>query len=384
MSNAQRGDFSFPRCGSFVAKAPPRGGRNQRAQRTTSIGILLGLGVFLGGVGLGARIAPAQTQLPRMEADYKRVCAQATAEPLAPPKFEHPQPETWLQHCHAKVLYYGFDPPPDPAAALQCAWYERAHPQPQSGNPFYGPGVLTMLYANGKGVPRDYNLAIRFVCENRWLSINEIEAMTGDLEDRRDAHATASDFDICKDGFSGLMMGACEGVRQGFADARRGKELADITATWSPAMKDAFQALQAAEDAFEDARTGHEVDLSGTGRAAFALEEQGRLRDQFLINLRRFATGQARGASADERAALDRELDALYQRIEQAPAILWQFSGTIKPQGIRDSEQAWLKLRAAWIQFGQVAYPSLGADAVDAQITRPRLRQLRSLLSCLQ
>jgi hypothetical protein len=348
-------------------------------------GIFLGLGVFLGGVGLWAQIAPAQTQLPRMEENYKQACAQATAQPLAPPKFEHPEPEAWLQHCHAAVLYYGFDRPPDPAAALQCAWYERAHPKPTSGNPFYGPGVLTMLYANGKGVSRDYNLAIRFVCENQWLSVNERKFMTGDLEDRRDAHATASDFDICKDGTSGLMMGACEGVTQHFADAKRQKELADITATWSPAVKDAFQALQEAEKAFEDARTRHEVDLSGTGRAAFALEERGRLRDQFLINLRRFATGHVPAASADERAALERHMNAVYEWIEQAPADLWSpIGGTVQPQGIRDTQQAWLKLRATWVEFGQVAYPGLGADLISAQITRLRLQQLRSLLSYLR
>lgn len=345
--------------------------------------IFLGLGVFLGSLIVGARTAPTQPQLPRMEKDYENICARATAQPLPPPKFEHPEPDTWLEHCDAEALYYGFDRPADPAAALQCAWYERAHPQPTRGDPFYGPGILMMLYANGKGVPRDYNLAIRFVCENRWLSENEMEFMTGDLEDRRDAHSTASDFDICKDGTSGLMMGACEAVTQEFADAKRRQQMDAITAAWSPAAKQSFPALQAAEKAFEDARTGNEVDLSGTGRAAFALEEQGRLRDQFLINLGRYAQGDVPAASADNLAALDRELNAVYQRLQQAPATAWQYS-TVKPKGILETERAWLKLRAAWVQFGQVAYPRLGSDSISAQITRLRLHQLRSLLSYLR
>ena len=44
-------------------------------------------------------------------------------------------------------------------------WFQLAHPQETVGNMFYGPGVLTMLYANGLGVSRDYGLAIRFACE---------------------------------------------------------------------------------------------------------------------------------------------------------------------------------------------------------------------------
>ncbi|MDQ2842835.1 MAG: hypothetical protein M3Y72_17710 [Acidobacteriota bacterium] len=76
--------------------------------------------------------------------------------------------ESALSACNSEALYYGFDKPPNFAAALQCAYYERAHPRPSEGNPFYGPGVLSMIYANGKGAERDYRLAIRFSCENPW------------------------------------------------------------------------------------------------------------------------------------------------------------------------------------------------------------------------
>lgn len=324
-------------------------------------------------------LASAQTSRAPREKKWKQICSQVTAQPLPERSSARLESESWLSHCNAEELYYGFDRPADPVAALQCAYYERAHPQPERGDPFYGPGVLAMLYANGKGVPRDYDLAIRFACENSWAAEVEMELRVGHLEFLRDTHATTSDFDLCDDGTSGLTEGACESVVQGFADAKRQKELNAIGASWPSQVKQAFKALQEAENAFEDARTGNEVDLSGTGRAAFELEERGRLRDQFLINLRRFAKGDLPEASSVAGRAVDGKLDDVYQQIQQSPASDWRW-GTIKPSGIRETERAWLKLCDAWVEFGRVAYPSLSADRIRTQLNRLRLHQLQSLI----
>lgn len=124
--------------------------------------------IFLFVYGGFALLPSAQIQLPPAEKNWKQVCQRAVAVALSPHTFAHPRSENWLRHCDSEALYYGFAAPPDFPAALQCAYYERAHPKPSMGDPFYGPGVLMMLYANGKGVPRDYDLAIRFACENTW------------------------------------------------------------------------------------------------------------------------------------------------------------------------------------------------------------------------
>ena len=95
--------------------------------------------------------------------------------------------------------------------------------------------------------------------------------------------------------------------------------------------------MAAAEEAFVDARSGNEVDMSGTGREAFSLEEQGRLRDQLLINLRRFASGDVPPASFSDRERVDRALNDAYQRIEQSSDTHWR-GGTANPSGIRDTQ----------------------------------------------
>jgi hypothetical protein len=112
-----------------------------------------------------------------------------------------------------------------------------------------------------------------------------------------------------------------------------------------------------------------EVDLSGTGRAAFELEEQGRLRDQFLINLRRFGSGDIPQA-----APLDRQLDNVYRN-----AIGLTASRTIASDGIQKTEAAWTALRDQWVDFARVAYPGLSPERIQAQRNRLRIHQLESL-----
>lgn len=96
-----------------------------------------------------AAVTSAQTTAQRPEKNWSQVCARSTAAPLTP-SFAHVEAESNLPHCDSTALYYGFDHPADWAAALQCAYWQRAHPRPSEGHPFYGPGVLTTLYANGR------------------------------------------------------------------------------------------------------------------------------------------------------------------------------------------------------------------------------------------
>lgn len=317
-------------------------------------------------------------QLPPAENNWKQVCDRALAVPFSVPKFAHARSEKWLGQCDSEALYYGFTAPPEFFDALQCAFYERAHPEPSIGDPFYGPGVLMMLYANGEGVPRDYNLAIRFACENTWAADAEMEYRIGHLEHLRDTHAVTIHFDLCDDGTSGLTEGACASVQENFDDAKRTKQLRDISADWTANVNAAFTTLEKAENAFVKARVENEVDLSGTGRDAFQLEEEGVLKDQFLINLNRFAKADVPAASTSDYRDIQQTLERVYGKIQSSAESAWQFT-TVKPAGVRTTERAWLALLEAWADFGRVAYPHLNTDRIRAQITRLRIHQLRSL-----
>jgi hypothetical protein len=322
-------------------------------------------------------VLPGQSTM-HQEKGWQQVCESSMATPVEQPAITGSLAVDKLARCDESDLYYGISGKPDYSAAMQCGWYERAHPKPNEADMFYGPGVLTMLYANGQAVPRNYNMAIRFACENEWSAGAEMELRIGHLEALRDGRVEPGRFDLCDDITSGLSMGFCTSIETGRADARREQEIAAVAGRLPESSKATFERLRAAEKAFEDARTRGEIDLSGTARGMFTLEEQKRLRDQFLINLQRFGAGDVPKTSAPDLAALDRVLNSMYHDIQQAPSSQWQY-GTVKPEGIRDTERNWVELSDAWVAFAHEAYPNLDGNAVRAQIIRLRLHQLRSL-----
>ena len=71
----------------------------------------------------------------------------------------------WLTNCNEADLYYGFSAhqQPDYAAARRCALYQFVHNDEDDLYDF-STQTLSMIYANGDGVPRNFDLAIRFVC----------------------------------------------------------------------------------------------------------------------------------------------------------------------------------------------------------------------------
>jgi len=323
-------------------------------------------------------VSPAQRPDYKADGDWEAVCEVAKAQPLETIQPSGPLSKEQLAKCDETALYYGFGGGPDYAAALQCGWFQRAHPQTTVGNMFYGPGVLTMLYANGKGVSQDYKLAIRFACENEWAADAEMDYRIGHLEHLRDAQSLGKAFDLCDDITSGLSDGFCTSISTRAADVVRSRKITELRDTLPGTAKRAFSLLQDAESGFEDARINHEIDLSGTSRAAFQLEDEAKLRDQFLINLQRFVKGDIPPASEANLHQLDKELNDAYQGIQNSPASKWEF-GTIKPEGIRETERKWVPLVDAWISFARTAYPNLSSASIRAQLIRLRLHQLRSL-----
>ncbi len=318
-----------------------------------------------------------QNSKPRTEKNWDQVCRKVQAESFTPVELPGPLAPDQLLKCDEQDLYYGFGKQPDYSAARQCGLYQRAHPQTAEGNMFYGPGVLTMLYANGKGIPQNYSLAIRFACEQAWASDAEMEYRLGHLEHLQATHAHNATFDLCDDTTSGLSQGACANIAVRNRDAARAPKIAAAVAGLSQHAQCLFPALQATEAAFEEARVQNEVDLSGTGRAAFELEEEARLRDQFLINLQKFGHSDIPAASETQLTDLNLKLNAVYETIERSPVSDWQ-DETVKPESIRKTEQAWVLLADTWISFARVAYPNLSATRIRAQLVRLRMHQLQS------
>src|SRR5205085_1236698 len=68
-----------------------------------------------------------------------------------------------LKSCLSESLYEGIGMKKDPVRARKCALLEMATHR-TTGPEFSGPHILMMIYANGEGVRRDYDIATHWAC----------------------------------------------------------------------------------------------------------------------------------------------------------------------------------------------------------------------------
>jgi len=155
--------------------------------------------------------------------------------------------------------------------------------------------------------------------------------------------------------------------------AKRDQRYAVRLATWTPAERAAFQRLRATADGFFRTRTGDEVDLSGTARAALQIEEGAKLETSFDALLARLERGEAPRASAEDFAAADRALNDAYGKVMKTEDPV---SGTVVKAGIRRAEKRWLKYRDGWVALAKIKFPGADPRGLKVWLTRERTEML--------
>lgn len=294
-----------------------------------------------------------------------------------------------LMSCNSEALYYGFAGKPDYVRARTCAYLERA-----AGNrfPIASSAVLSMIYANGLGVKRNPPLATKFACEAGGAPA-EINARIGDLEDLGTMPGQLRPrFDFCDDITSGYMEGICTGVAATYRDGRRDKAIAHVASSYTPPQRAALSALRGAAADYFNAHARNEVDLSGTGRGAFWIEDIQHSWNVFLRDLLVLEGDKLPTTDAKATQQADARLNAIFHRVLAEPSLRQQppprfpppgipvIGGTISRQGIRADQSLWLSYRDAWLHFAALRKPALPRSTVQVWITRQRIHNLRCLL----
>lgn len=348
--------------------------------------VALATQIAFGQAASGASTPPVNSAVNQFfeEPNWQAVCARVLAAPLPPAaaalaRSASGKPAPSLGQCDEQVLYYGFGKHPDYQAALQCAYWHRAYPDAPTNSSLEGSGTLTMLYANGDGVSRDYALAIRFACEVGGNGGSNEPERIGRLEALRDGKLPpGTRFDLCDEQMSGAMGAYCSDLAVRQADVGRARRIAAIKARLSPPAQAMLPALQAAEDTFEQARIkGEYPGGGGSGSAGFALDDRNKLREQFVINLEHFAVGKVPKASPAIRERAQRELDAAYAAALAVPRDPNAPFGDPTTAGLKATEAAWQELFERWMRFVPVAFPHLPQDAVATELLRLRIHQVR-------
>jgi uncharacterized protein YecT (DUF1311 family) len=307
----------------------------------------------------------------------KAICARVIN--VRPPRSDLPTPAqaASLKGCDAENLYYGETAPADPVKARLCAFAQAGGDgESESDELFSGRTVLMMLYANGMGVRRNLDLAIHYACNIEGAPM-EYDGRVTHLDALRSKGPEKEPFDFCNDITSGLAEGYCASRDQNLADPRRQRRIDALAQKAAPAAREAFAALRKAAYAFADARSGAEVDMSGTARAAMSIGAEEETRDQFVKVLDDFLAGRIPAGTPAQAKAADAALNAMWKRVG-AHGERVQEGGTVTLAEVRGSQRAWLKYRDAFAAFAKAE--GKPADGVVAALTAARSAQLKDLL----
>jgi uncharacterized protein YecT (DUF1311 family) len=319
---------------------------------------------------------PLAAQLADSDAQTKSACESYLKTPLPPEASLVATPKKWPE-CNSYKLYSGIGTKVDFQAARKCAWSERLaqqaglEPRFTAASVFGGSAMLAVIYANGNAVPQDIPLAKRLVCEASGAPA-EIHIRLEHLDEIKSKSASSQPFKFCDDITSGFMEGFCAAYQSELADGKRTETLQALAMRLSQGQREAFDQLTKSEQAYALAHAKGEIDLSGTARAMYQIDAEDTLRDDFIAALQSFEAGRFPKGSVPSYRDADTKLNVVYrQSIANAEEHKNEY-GAIQPEGIRDTERAWLKYRDAWVTFAKLRYPSVGPEAWLILLTKDR------------
>ncbi len=320
------------------------------------------------------------------EDQIKAKCDKYLQTPLPSEASLVAAPKTWPE-CNSYKLYSGIGTKVDYAAARKCAWSERLAIQTNANIDRYsvasylgGSAMLTVLYANGEGVPQSIPLAGRFACEAEiGHGLKDIEALPskpGQSEKK---------FKFCDEAYSTPEMNLCSVFYTEVAKQKRTDAIRDLSSHWPKAHQDAFNSLEQAMETFAQTHGQGETDMGGTIRIMRAIGVMERIRDKFLAALQGFESGHLPHGTANDFAKINPEMNVLYRKAVAAAEAQKKsdqpiLGADIEPEGIQKAQSAWLKYRDAWVSFAKLHYPSTDSNSWLTLLTINRAASLRMTL----
>ena len=323
------------------------------------------LAVFL---SLASTTAVCQTEIS--DPGAKQICASVQDVEL--PVADRPTPgeEGALAGCSSVDAYFGFAGPVDPVKARKCAYAEidrGAKP------PLGGKTILMMVYANARGVPRNFDVALKLACTIGGAP-GDAAGRVHQLDHLKKANWTGDNFSICAHSSGHELYEQCAILQERFDKIERDQKLNELTSAWSVRDKKAFHSFMAEAENFFRVQASNGVNLEGT----FEVSEEVFLRNGLLSALEQFERGELPRHSAEEFHRAEAEENAAYQRTQTGAVAQW---GTVTRESVRKSEEQWHRYRTAWIVFGKQKYPSVSVQSWKTWLALERTIMLNRFLN---
>jgi len=297
-----------------------------------------------------------------------QICA--SVKDVEPPAADRPTAaeEKALASCASVDAYFGFDGPVDPAKARKCAYAEidRA-----ASAPLAGKAILMMVYANGKGVPRNFDVALKLAC-TIGDAPGDAAGRVHQLDRLKKSNWTGNNFSVCDHSSGPALYEQCAILQERFDKRERDNQFSELSSSWSPPQQKAFHAFMAEAGRFYRVQASNGVNLEGT----FEVQEETFLLNGLLTSLQQFERGELPRYSADEFRKAEAEESAAYTRTQTGKDTHW---GTVTRQGVSRSEEEWRRYRDAWIAFGKKRYPGVTEQSWKAWLALERTVMLNRL-----
>ena len=207
---------------------------------------------------------------------------------------------------------------------------------------------LAILFANGWGVPRDFDTATWFLCRaGDEMAPFELAGMLEQLAAMRTTKPPA-DLDYCAAVTSGTGMLFCAKLDYDQAAADWERRLTTLSASLGGEARTALAAWRTAAQAFseEEGAWAASDSWGGSIYSGEALGAQQEIFTKLLATLERSLAHRVAPASAADLARVDRTLNEAYKKVMAAidPASEPEAG---RPQ-LREAQRAWIALRDRW------------------------------------
>lgn len=268
-----------------------------------------------------------------------------------------------LKHCDSDELYFGFKNPPDYVKARNCAIV----------NHYYD--VLTMIYANGKGVKANLDLAIHFACLFGGAGA-EIEGRIKHLTKLK-SDKNPKNFNICDDITSGDIINICTSYEQRASVEKQKKHLDLLNLSLTLEERTELKKCLSISSLYFDTRTANEMDRFGTGAQAFIMSEEMNLNSRMIQLLDKIIHCKLKSQTPEQFKKADNILNALYKKTQKKPDEEFY---SITRDGIKKTERTWIRYKDAWVSFGLNECPKISKTSWETLITNDRIKQLEDFV----
>jgi len=298
-----------------------------------------------------------------------KMCASVKDVELPAADRPTPAEEKALAKCVSVDLYYGFGQPADPVKARKCAYAEMDR---DAKAPIGGKAILMMIYANGNGATRNFDVATKLAC-SLGGGPGDDAGRVYQLDRLKKQNWAGNSFSVCDHSSARELYEQCAILSERFDKVERDQKFNDLIAAWKPAEKKAFHTFMEEANRFYEVQAKNGVNLEGT----FEIQEEIFFKNNLLSSLQAFERGELPNYTAEEFQKAEAAEQAAYQRTQNGDVAQW---GTVTRQSVQKSEDEWRRYCSAWIAFGRQKYPGVSEQSWKAWLDTDRTVMLNRFL----